>query len=59
MGVKGSILDSNTKAPIEKARLIIKGRNMPFYTSDKGDFFRILLPGDYVLQVTAIHIYNS
>lgn len=47
-GLKGVVQDSNTELPIAKANLTILGRDVPFHTDQNGQFWRILLPGDYV-----------
>lgn len=49
-GVKGVIYDSN-KNPIPNASLKIKGRKIGFHSSLRGEYWRILLPGYYVLEV--------
>lgn len=52
-GVKGIVRDHNNDLPIAKANLTILGREIPFQTDRKGQFWRVLLPGDYVLMVKA------
>ncbi|XP_017779456.1 PREDICTED: carboxypeptidase D-like, partial [Nicrophorus vespilloides] len=48
-GIKGRIIvDGNSKT---KAKLKIEGRNIGFRTSEFGEFWRILLPGQYILQI--------
>ncbi|XP_014258956.1 carboxypeptidase M-like isoform X2 [Cimex lectularius] len=51
-GVHGFVLDENNN-PVEKASLKIKGRDVGFQTTKYGEFWRILLPGEYVLEVYA------
>lgn len=51
-GVRGLIYDTSG-APISGARLKIKGREFNFRSSRRGEFWRILLPGAYTLQVMA------
>lgn len=41
--------------PIEKASLKIKGRDVGFQTTKYGEFWRILLPGYYKLEVEDFH----
>ncbi|CAH0554380.1 unnamed protein product [Brassicogethes aeneus] len=53
MGVTGQILNSENNKPIEGAQLKIKGRDMTFKSKTKGQFWRILLPGNYTIQVKA------
>lgn len=53
MGVTGQILDFDTGLPITNANLSIVGRNMPFWsTTNTGEFWRILLPGNYKIRVS-------
>lgn len=37
--------------PVEKASLKVKGRDVGFQTTKYGEFWRILLPGIYKLEV--------
>lgn len=50
-GIKGTITDEETGEPINNAALRIAGRDVPFYTDRAGNFWRILPPGTYTLQV--------
>lgn len=49
-GVRGFVRDE-TGQPIEGATLKIKDRDLGFKTTRHGEFWRILLPGRYVLEV--------
>lgn len=51
-GVRGIITDTNG-SPVPEATLKIKGRETTFKPSKRGEFWRILLPGTYVLEVSA------
>lgn len=51
-GVRGLVLDSRG-SPVTGAKLRIKGRSFNFGVSKRGEFWRILLPGRYVIQATA------
>lgn len=51
-GVKGQVLD-RSGTPISNARLKIKDREFYFRTSQRGEFWRILMPGSYTLQLSA------
>ncbi|KAJ6216397.1 hypothetical protein RDWZM_007554 [Blomia tropicalis] len=51
-GVRGLVTDI-TGVAIPGAVLKIKGRKIPFKSSMRGEFWRILLPGNYVIQVTS------
>lgn len=50
-GVHGFVLDENGN-PIEKASVKIKSRDINFFTTKYGEFWRILLPGLYKLEVS-------
>ncbi|KAJ8940845.1 hypothetical protein NQ318_005291 [Aromia moschata] len=59
-GVTGKILDSRTRMPIGGANLKIRGRNMTFHSvRGTGEFWRILLPGKYELEVEAVGYYHT
>ncbi len=51
-GVRGLIRDQN-EIPIGNAEIKILGRDVAFRSSRKGEYWRILMPGDYVIQVVA------
>ncbi|XP_055525100.1 carboxypeptidase D isoform X2 [Wyeomyia smithii] len=51
-GVQGFVMDPNG-SPIERAQLKIKGRDVGFVTTKYGEFWRILMPGVYKLEVFA------
>lgn len=55
-GVQGFVSD-NSGTPIEKASLKIKGRDVGFQTTKYGEFWRILLPGVYKLEVNLRFFY--
>lgn len=52
-GVKGVIRDYFTEMPIAKANLTVLGRDVLFQSDIDGQFWRLLLPGDYVLIIKA------
>lgn len=56
-GVQGFVMDENG-FPIEKASLKIKSRDVGFQTTKYGEYWRILLPGVYKLEVFH-HIFRS
>lgn len=51
-GVRGYV-KSVDGTLVQHALLTVNGRNAAFWTSDQGEFFRILPPGDYVAVVAA------
>lgn len=52
-GVQGFVVDESG-FPIEKASLKIKSRDVGFQTTKYGEYWRILLPGVYKLEVNYI-----
>lgn len=56
-GVHGFVMDEHGN-PIEKASLKVKGRDVGFQTTKYGEFWRILLPGVYKLEVRNAHHGN-
>lgn len=51
-GIRGFVMDENGN-PIEKASLKVKSRDVGFQTTKYGEFWRILLPGIYKIEVYA------
>ncbi|XP_063973821.1 carboxypeptidase M isoform X3 [Diachasmimorpha longicaudata] len=51
-GVHGFVIDENGNA-VERASVRVKGRDISFLTTKYGEFWRILLPGIYKLEVYA------
>ncbi|CAL9682705.1 unnamed protein product [Knipowitschia caucasica] len=53
LGVKGSVFDS-TGAPVKDAVVEVIGRKnvCPFKTNQHGEYYRLLLPGNYTFRVT-------
>lgn len=49
-GIHGFVMDEHGN-PVEKASLKIKQRDVGFQTTKYGEFWRILLPGMYKLEV--------
>lgn len=58
-GVRGVVFNNEDKKPISGASLKIIGREMYFNTSKNGEFWRILLPGKYQLQVNATGYHSE
>ena len=53
-GVKGLVLDIDM-APVPGAILVIKGREVvKFRSTSKGEFWRLLMPGTYEIEVGLI-----
>ncbi|XP_069760220.1 carboxypeptidase M [Narcine bancroftii] len=57
LGIKGQVLDIDGK-PIKNAIVEVQGREniIPFRTNEFGEYYRLLLPGLYILKVTALGI---
>lgn len=51
-GIRGLIMDSNGNL-IPKATLKIKSRNVTFKSSSRGEYWRVLLPGVYTVEIFA------
>ncbi|XP_072530226.1 carboxypeptidase M isoform X1 [Salminus brasiliensis] len=53
LGLKGQVLDSNG-SPVQNASVEVQGRRnlCPFMTDRNGEYFRLLLPGNYTITVT-------
>jgi hypothetical protein len=49
-GVQGFVMDEAGR-PVSEAKIKIKGREMGFVSTNFGEFWRILLPGFYTLEV--------
>ncbi|KAJ8917801.1 hypothetical protein NQ315_010707 [Exocentrus adspersus] len=53
-GIAGQIIDKLTKKPVGNAKLSIVGRNITFHSFKvTGEFWRLLLPGSYKLNIEA------
>jgi len=53
IGIRGIVKDKTTKDPIY-ARILVDGNPQPVFTDpDKGDYYRLLLPGTYTIKVSA------
>ena len=57
-GVKGVLLDVNGNV-VSKAILKIRGRDINFKSSKRGEFWRILMPGVYTIDVSADGYQNQ
>ncbi|XP_053213451.1 carboxypeptidase D-like isoform X2 [Panonychus citri] len=51
-GVRGLVKDIHGNV-VSKALFMVKGRNISFKSSDKGEIWRILLPGTYTIEAKA------
>lgn len=54
MGIKGIVMDRLTSRPIINATLSIQDREHTFYTTNNGEYWKLLLPGVYNLSVSNI-----
>ncbi|XP_036376266.1 carboxypeptidase M [Megalops cyprinoides] len=54
LGMKGQVLDSDG-TPVQNALVEVEGRRnlCPFRTDRNGEYYRLLLPGNYTFKVTA------
>ena len=53
IGVKGQVTDYYTNMPIPKALIIVSGVNHNVKSISNGDYWRLLVPGSYTIEVTA------
>ncbi|XP_012551013.1 carboxypeptidase D isoform X3 [Bombyx mori] len=51
-GAHGFVMDENNN-PVERAAIKIKGRDVNYHTTNFGEFWRILLPGTYRMDISA------
>lgn len=59
MGVKGVVKDLDTGESIEKAVIKVDGLDHDVVTSDRGEFWRLLMPGVYNITVSAIGYHSQ
>lgn len=52
-GVKGIVRDSSDDRTLPRVNMTILGRSSTFQSDSRGEFWRILMPGDYVLIVNS------
>lgn len=57
-GLKGIIRGKHRKA-VSNAKFVVAGRDIPFFSSKDGAFWRILVPGNYLLYVQATGYSNK
>uniref|UniRef100_A0A2M4B9D9 Putative carboxypeptidase d n=1 Tax=Anopheles marajoara TaxID=58244 RepID=A0A2M4B9D9_9DIPT len=58
VGVKGLVTDS-AGYPIKDAEVIVNGINRNVLTSDRGEYWRLLVPGKYNIRVQAVGFHPS
>ena len=49
----GLVMDTETQQPIADARVVVGGIEKNITTSARGEYWRLLVPGEYTLQVFA------
>ncbi|CAN7937583.1 unnamed protein product [Ixodes hexagonus] len=52
MGVKGVVKEFGSGRPVDKAAVWVDGIDHNVTTTDRGEFWRLLLPGQYTLRVS-------
>ncbi|CAM1327584.1 CPM (predicted) [Pycnogonum litorale] len=57
-GVKGIVVDEDN-APVEGVKMKIKGRDVVFKTTKRGEYWRILLSGNYTIVLDYFKRYDS
>ncbi|XP_011256547.2 carboxypeptidase D [Camponotus floridanus] len=53
IGIKGFVRSTDNDNPIERANIVIKGINHNITTTTDGEYWRLLLPGNYSVYATA------
>lgn len=53
IGVRGLIVDAYTNQPIDGAQIVVQGRDKIIRTTNRGEYWRLLLPGIHKLFVQA------
>ncbi|CAD5121099.1 DgyrCDS9639 [Dimorphilus gyrociliatus] len=51
IGIKGTVFEENTKLPIDGAKIFVNYRSTYVETSKLGEYWRLLLPGTYIIKV--------
>ena len=54
VGVKGVVRDASSLAPVAAATVTVSGRLHTTQTTADGEFWRLLLPGAYVINVSRL-----
>jgi len=49
-GVRGLILDKETQEPVPKAYVVVEGINKNITSTERGEYWRLLVPGEYTVQ---------
>jgi hypothetical protein len=49
----GMVMDTETQQPIADARVVVEGIEKNITTTARGEYWRLLVPGEYTLQVFA------
>ena len=51
-GIKGLVTDSNNN-PVQNAKIEVTGRAKDIYTTERGEYWRLLLPGTYSVRAVS------
>ena len=49
LGIKGVIRDKKGK-PVARAKVVVEGIDKPIYTTERGEYWRLLIPGNYKVR---------
>ena len=49
LGIKGVIRDKKGK-PVARAKVVVEGIDKPIYTTKRGEYWRLLIPGNYKVR---------
>ena len=58
-GIKGTVIDSTTKSSINGAIITVNNSSHSVITSERGEYWRLLLPGIYQLSASAFGYQSS
>ena len=57
-GIKGLVTDSNNN-PVHNAKIEVTGRAKDIYTTERGEYWRLLLPGTYSVRAVSPTGFHS
>ena len=52
-GIAGLVLEMEGRQPIANAQVVVEGIGKNITTSARGEYWRLLVPGEYKIQVFA------
>jgi len=58
LGIKGVIRDKRGK-PVARAKVVVEGIDKPIYTTERGEYWRLLIPGNYKVRAVGKSRHRS